>query len=271
MLMEVLTDDKIVLRSRKEEVAHWGLFPSRLVLAETEWLSLNLILSCILVNFLFLLQVSFIDHLGSPSFPHWMWCCHEAFAGTNMPGGSVVKNPPTSAGDVASIPGLGRSLGAGNGNPPQYSCLENPMERGAWWAMVRGVTKSRTWLSDWACTHMQHNIAVLYCTFSLGGVRRSLFYRRGTNTEKIRKFPSDSVLSGRARSWTQDQHWEPYSLHSLLQKMGRWLSWIGCSVAECSVIGQRKLLLKNYLNHLSPVLTYVRLVRAHPNSNADNY
>ena len=86
MLMEVLTDDKIVLCSRKEEVAHWGLFPSRLVLAETEWLSLNLILSCILVNFLFLLQVSFIDHLGSPSSPHWIWCCHEAFAGANMPG-----------------------------------------------------------------------------------------------------------------------------------------------------------------------------------------
>ena len=49
----------------------------------------------------------------------------------------MVKNPPTNAGDVrevGSIPGLGRSPGEGNGNPLQYSCLENPMERGVWWA-----------------------------------------------------------------------------------------------------------------------------------------
>ena len=152
-MMEVLTDDKIVLCSRKEEVAHWGLFPSRLVLEETEWLSLNLILSCILVNFLFLLQISSIDHLGIQTFPHWIWCCHEAFAGANMPGGSVVKNPPTRAGDVASIPGSGRSHEVRNGNPLQYSCLENPMERGAWWALVHGVAKSRTWLSDGVRPH----------------------------------------------------------------------------------------------------------------------
>ena len=153
MLMDILTDDKIVLCSRKEEVAHWGLFPSRLVLTETEWLSLNLILSCILVNFLFLLQMSSIDHLGIQTFPHWIWCCHEAFAGANMPGGSGVKNPPTTVGDMASIPGSGRSLGVGNGDPLQHSCLENPMDRGAWWAMVHGVSKSRIWLSEHVYTH----------------------------------------------------------------------------------------------------------------------
>ena len=151
--MDVLTDDKIVLCSRKEEVAHWGLFPSRLVLTETEWLSLNLILSCILVNFLFLLQISSIDHLGIQTFPHWIWCCHEAFAGANMPGGSRVKNPPTSIGDVASIPGSGRSLGVGYGDPLQHSCLENPMDRGGWWAMVHVVSKSRIWLSEHVYTH----------------------------------------------------------------------------------------------------------------------
>ena len=51
----------------------------------------------------------------------------------------VVKNPPANAGDVrdmGSIPGWGRSLGGGHGNPPQYSCLENPMNRGAWWTTV---------------------------------------------------------------------------------------------------------------------------------------
>ena len=51
------------------------------------------------------------------------------------------------------FPGLGRSPGEGNGNPLQYSCLENPMDRGTWWATVHGVVKSQTWLSNWACTH----------------------------------------------------------------------------------------------------------------------
>ena len=54
----------------------------------------------------------------------------------------VVKNPPASTGDIrdmGSIPGLGRSPGEGNGTPLQYSCLENPMDRGAWWATVHGV------------------------------------------------------------------------------------------------------------------------------------
>ena len=57
---------------------------------------------------------------------------------------SAVKNQPASAGDagdMGSIPGLGRSPGGGNGNPRQYSCLENSTYRGAWWAAVQGVTK----------------------------------------------------------------------------------------------------------------------------------
>ena len=58
-----------------------------------------------------------------------------------FPGGSVVKNLPANAGDVGSIPGSGRSPGEGNGNPLQYSCLENPMDRGAWQATVHGVAK----------------------------------------------------------------------------------------------------------------------------------
>ena len=56
-------------------------------------------------------------------------------------GGSEVKNPPTNAGDTGSIPGSGRSPGEGNGNPLQCSCLENPMDRGAWRAIVHDVTK----------------------------------------------------------------------------------------------------------------------------------
>ena len=53
----------------------------------------------------------------------------------------MVKNPPANAGDMGSVLGLGRSPGGGNGNPLQYSCLGNPMDRGAWWATVHGVTK----------------------------------------------------------------------------------------------------------------------------------
>ena len=59
----------------------------------------------------------------------------------------MIKNLPANAGEVrdaSSIPGLGRSPGEGNGNPLQYSCLENPMDRGALWAVIHGVTKSRT-------------------------------------------------------------------------------------------------------------------------------
>ena len=62
-------------------------------------------------------------------------------------GGSVVKNLPIKAGDAGDmglIPGFGRSPGGGNGNPLQYSCLENPMDRGAWWATVHGVAESDT-------------------------------------------------------------------------------------------------------------------------------
>ena len=57
----------------------------------------------------------------------------------------MLKNPPTISEDlrdVSSIPWLGRSLGVGNGNPLHYSCLENPMHRGAWWAAVDGISKS---------------------------------------------------------------------------------------------------------------------------------
>ena len=65
-----------------------------------------------------------------------------------FPRGSVVKNPPANSGDEGLIPGPGRAPGKGNGNPLQYSFLENPMARGAWWATVHGVAKSRTRLKN---------------------------------------------------------------------------------------------------------------------------
>ena len=61
--------------------------------------------------------------------------------------GSAVKNLPANAGDAGLIPGLGRSPGGGD-NPLQYSCLGNPIDRGAWWATVHGVSRSQTGLKD---------------------------------------------------------------------------------------------------------------------------
>ena len=62
------------------------------------------------------------------------------------------KEPACQCKNEGSILGLGRSPGEGNGNPLQCSCLENPMDRGAWRPTVHGVTKSQAWLNDWVCT-----------------------------------------------------------------------------------------------------------------------
>ena len=76
------------------------------------------------------------------------FCFRNLDMSTGFPGGSDGKASSCSVGDLGSIPGLGRSPGEGNGNPLQYSCLGNSMDRGAWWGTVHGVTKSLTWLSD---------------------------------------------------------------------------------------------------------------------------
>ena len=80
-----------------------------------------------------------MPHLND--YPGWL---------RGFPGGSAVKNPPANAGDVVSIPGSGRSPGEGNDNPLQYSCLENPMERRAWWAIVCGVAESDSKHTCWS-------------------------------------------------------------------------------------------------------------------------
>ena len=86
-----------------------------------------------------------------------------------FPGGSVVKNLPANAGDagdsVRSLV-LGRSPGGGNGNPPQYSCLENPMDREAWWATVHGVGRSQIRLSDFTFPFHFHALEKAVATYS---------------------------------------------------------------------------------------------------------
>ena len=118
----------------------------------------------------------------------WLMCYldkerdQEAFQG-----GSVVKNPPANAGDSGSILGSGRSPGVGNGNPFQYSCLGNPMNRGVWWATIHRVARNWTRLSDWARmhTHIKERRKVIRikmwrncrwwqtCTFGLGTKMRN--------------------------------------------------------------------------------------------------
>ena len=74
------------------------------------------------------------------------------YLNNGFPGNSAVKNLSANAEEPCSIPGLGKSPGEGNGNPLQYSCLGNPMDRGTWWATVHLVAKSQTrltWLLTW--------------------------------------------------------------------------------------------------------------------------
>ena len=78
----------------------------------------------------------------------------------SFPGGTVVKNLPANAGDtgdIGLIPELGRSPGEGNGNPLQYSCLENSMNRRAWWTTVHGIKNSWTLLNTHTHKHTHTN------------------------------------------------------------------------------------------------------------------
>ena len=86
-------------------------------------------------------------YVGMSCFLDLFFSLLTSFHPGGFPGGSVVKNLPASAGDardMGSVPGSGRFPGEGSGNPLQYPCLENPMDRGAWWGRVHGVTKNRT-------------------------------------------------------------------------------------------------------------------------------
>ena len=89
---------------------------------------------------------------SSNSFMMEHWDITRQILG-DFPDGSVGKETTCNAGDAGLIPGSGRSAGEGNGNQLQYSCLGNPMDRGAWRAMVQGVAKSQTRLSNWPHTH----------------------------------------------------------------------------------------------------------------------
>ena len=88
-------------------------------------------------------QHIYIDRYIDQTPKHWTFESSCQWT-VGFPGGSEVENLPANAGDTGSVPGSGRSAGEGNGNLIQYSCLGDPMDRGAWQAEVHGATKHQT-------------------------------------------------------------------------------------------------------------------------------
>ena len=137
----------------------------------------------------------------------------------DFPVGPMVKNLPANAGDLGSIPGSGRSPGEGNDNPLQYSCLENPMDRGAWGATVHRVAKSQTRLST-----AQHSTFYNWCFESV--------------QNSINKLPVTIILKKAAYFWivTCLSHvpsiWKTY----LIINRGLGVS-AGTSISSCSYLG----------------------------------
>ena len=98
--------------------------------------------------------ISIVMSLNSFIFPYIISNLCYFYPVWVFPIDSVVKNPLTNAGDAGSIPGSGRPPGGGNGNPLQYSWLGNPVDRGAWWATVHGVSKNQIWLNNSVHIHL---------------------------------------------------------------------------------------------------------------------
>ena len=150
--------------------------------------------------------------MGSPIKTEWKQTIRPENLGENHPVqlpswtsqvALVVKNLPANAGnkrDAGLIPGLGRSLGEGNGTPLQYSCLENPMDRGVWWATVHGITKSQTRLK-WLSTCMGHWNNRLVPNRKR---RTSRLYIVTLLIQLICRVHHEKRWTGRNTSWNQD-------------------------------------------------------------------
>ena len=130
-----------------------------------------------------------------------------------------------NAGDLGSIPGSGRSSGEGNGNPIQYSCLENPMDRGTWWAAVHGVAKSCTWLSDFTFTF--HILIVLSWGFNKAPLVSRLFVSSYLATILYK-------LDYTYRLVMSDSLCDPmdYTVHGVL--LARILEWVAVPISKGS-------------------------------------
>ena len=93
--------------------------------------------------------IKYVQKIHEHTVSRMVWVYFQLDANImGFPGGSDGKESTRNVGDPGSIPGSGRSPGEGNGYPLQYSCLENSMDRGAWWATIYGITKSQTQLNS---------------------------------------------------------------------------------------------------------------------------
>ena len=132
-------------------------------------------------------------------------------------GGTVVQNPPANAGDATEA---GSITGEGNGNPLQYSCLENPLDRGAWWATVHGVPKSRRRLST-------HRVAAATHTKSLYSSFYSFMFKIVHNINPFQNLnEAQSIVY---EYMTFIEHWKylrPYSVHWGKAKEATILVWM---------------------------------------------
>ena len=117
-----------------------------------------------------------------------------------FPGGLVVKNSPANAGDMGLIPGLGRSPGEGNGNPLQYSCLGNLMDRGAGQATVHPVTKSRTRLKRLSSSSSSHKFTRLK-------LKLRYFGHLMQRTDSLEKTLMLGKIEGRRRRGRERMRW----------------------------------------------------------------
>ena len=133
------------------------------------------------------LQCKWPDMKSRPKKSH---CSPQTGPWASQVASSVVKNHPPNAGDAGSILGSWRSPGEGNGNPLQYSCLRNPMDRGAWYATVRRVPKSLTWLSGYAkqVERGKKKKINYFLTFYIYPVSGKLFIMCITNNNKKKKW-----------------------------------------------------------------------------------
>ena len=121
-----------------------------------------------------------------------MWRLNLPLIRASLVAQRLKRLPPmreTLVWSLGPIPGLGSSPGEGNGNPLQYSYLENPMDWGAWWAAVHGVTKNRTWLSDF--TYLL-NLPLLYLKMEEGVWGKQSRKLRMTSKEAARKWEAGS-------------------------------------------------------------------------------
>ena len=133
-----------------------------------------------------------------------------------FPGGSDGKESACNAGDLSSVPGLGRSHGEGNGSPLQYSCLENPTDRGTWKAAVHGVAKSWTQLSDWTTTGKSKPKYLFGWNFYIFGLTITLFHREWIRGNSQCWLYQISFLSERDKGW--ERHRE--------RTLRGWLTWL---------------------------------------------